>query len=343
MSCNSSYRITAEPSGRVLSAGAGLKGCTVSTASAGFLIGGKRIDSRVFKITPSRDGSLSLEGRKYRGSFRFVSNGAGAFNVINLVDLEDYLSSVLAGEMPIDWHDSALRAQAIVSRSYAIYQMKDRKNQPYDLVSTIKDQVYLGLRSETAKSRRILRETRGIIIVYKWRLFPAYFHSTCGGHTENVANVFGTESIPPLEGVRCDFCRDSKYYRWTISLSADEIRKKLSKGIGNLGAVSYIQPTRFSYPVKGDKGRATMVRIGHSSGVTEIKAALFRSLLGTSVLRSTWFQVRRSGDRFIFTGRGWGHGVGMCQCGARGMARKGYDCIDIIRHYYPKAEFVRIY
>jgi len=338
VSCRGPCALNAEPGGKLIESGPGFRGAKLVAATDGFRLLGRPIKANGFIMRPARDGSLSVGGITYRGELKVVKEQGGRLSIINLVNLEDYLAGVLGSEMPLNWPDAALRAQAIASRSYAVYQMKERKGHAYDLKSTVQDQAYLGMKRETSKSRRIVQETRGIVILYKWRFFPVYFHSTCGGHTEDAGNVFQMRTIGCLQGRPCGYCSASKYYTWRFDIGEAELRKKLSSRIRRLGTIVAVEPLE-----RTKSGRATKVKVVHTRGTSVMDAYEFRRAVGVGLLRGTNFTVKKSGSKFHFSGRGWGHGVGMCQFGAKGLAETGKDCLDILSFYYRDIEFVRIY
>ncbi|NOZ20678.1 MAG: SpoIID/LytB domain-containing protein [Planctomycetes bacterium] len=288
-----------------------------------------------------RDVSYRTEHVKeitYRGEIELQRTG-GKMDVLNIVDVETYLAGVLGSEVPLYWPDSALRAQAIVSRTYALFQKKMNQTRDYDVVATIGDQKYLGAKAEDAKSRRIVGETRGIVLFYKNHLFPTYFHSTCGGHTEEVSYLLDSRSIEPLKGVPCPYCRESKYFKkWTETFTEKEIRDKLRRQRYKVGTIISIRPYEF-----GPGGRARMLEIVSNTGTVKMRAYAFRLALGSTRLRNTNFTVRKIGNAFEFKGNGYGHGIGMCQFGAMGQAKQGRSAIDIVEYYYPGVEVAKIY
>jgi stage II sporulation protein D len=331
------FTVRASGSGAELMAGSQLPSCAVQAAGGGMYVGERFLSAKEVRIVPENDGSVSVNGRYYRG--QLLVTRAGALTVVNLLDMERYLAAVVGSEVIESWPDNALRAQAVVARTYALNQRKAAVNKVFDVQATVADQVYLGTERETSKLRRIVKETAGIVMWYRGKVFPAYFHSTCAGHTEEVSRVFKYPSIPPLCGVECNYCTSSKYWGWwSTTCDADALAAALRRKGKNVGRISDIEPLD-----KGTSGRALRVRITSDRGVTEVPAYEFRLLVGASQLRNTSFIVRRSGNTFEFLGRGWGHGVGMCQFGTKGMAEKGYGYLAILKHYYPGVTFARIY
>ena len=175
-------------------------------------------------------------------------------------------------------------------------------------------------------------------MVYNWELFPGYFHSTCGGHTEDINIVFNLRSIPPLSGVDCGYCNKSKYYNWRTNLKKDEIERKLNNAKFKVKKISRIVTEK-----TGPGGHPSTIKIEHSGGTKRVNANEFRLIVGPNNLRSTAFKVKNNGSSLTFAGSGWGHGVGLCQYGTQGMANSGFKWYDILKHYYPKIDLVKIY
>jgi stage II sporulation protein D len=188
------------------------------------------------------------------------------------------------------------------------------------------------------KAKKIVNKSRGIVMVYNWELFPGYFHSACGGHTEDINHVFKLKSIPPLSGVECGHCNKSKYFNWKTELGKNDIENKLSNSKTKLNKIRSLVTEEI-----GPGGHCSTIKIEDSVGTKRINANDFRILIGPNNLRSTSFRVKDDGRSFVFEGSGWGHGVGLCQYGTQDMAKSGFKWFDILKHYYPKIDFVKIY
>jgi stage II sporulation protein D len=252
--------------------------------------------------------------------------------------METYLKDVLPGEMPSSWPSEAIRAQIVAARTYALFQRQTRKDDAYHIGKA--ELAYRGVEGESDAVSKLVDSTRGVVLVYDWHIFPAYYHSTCGGRTEDVNAVFGERSIPPLGGVECGQCKNSKFYTWKREMSKDDIQKKLRHAKLDVGRISGIEASALG---PGSHGARVVVK--HDRGATTLAGNEFRLLVGANSVLSTAFQARetRSGRSLEFSGHGWGHGVGLCQWGAKGMAERGAKGADVLRHYYPGAELVRIY
>lgn len=284
----------------------------------------------------TENGFIKLNELRYRGKLIFVPRGNNRFSVLEEIGIEDYLPGVIEGEMPIRWNDDAIQAQVIAARSYAIYQIKTRGNSLYHINKL--DLAYKGSYMSHSKTKKIVDESRGTVMVYNWELIPGYFHSSCGGHTEDVNLVFKLKSIPPLRGVDCGHCNNCKYFNWKMELGKSEIEKKLSTTNNNIKKIRSIITEEF-----GPGGHCSTIKIEHANGTNRINANDFRLMVGPNNLRSTSFSVKDTGSSFIFEGSGWGHGVGLCQYGTQDMAKSGIKWFDILKHYYPDIDLVKIY
>jgi stage II sporulation protein D len=298
------------------------------------------------RVAADGAGTLVVNGTAYRGDLvcRAVPSravgAAGGVLAINRVNLEEYVAGVVGSEMPLAFPDAALRAQAIASRTYALWRLKTRDpGAAYDVTDDTDSQVYRGLANETAKAREVTTATLGVILTHAGLIFPAYFHSTCGGRTIPASFELGDRAIEPLAGVPCGFCDDSKYANWEALVAKADLAAKLRKeglpGVARVDAVEVMDV--------GPAGHVALVRVVYQGGELRIKGSRFRMIVGPSVLRATLFTIEDRGDKLLFRGRGWGHAVGLCQIGARGMAQRGYDTTAILGRYYPGAELVRIY
>ncbi len=284
----------------------------------------------------SDNGFIKIDKSKYRGKLILVPQKQDRFSVLEEIGIEEYLPGVIEEEMPTLWQDDAIQAQVIAARTYAIYQKKTNNNALYHIGKL--DLAYNGSYNYQTKTKDIVDKSRGTVMVYNWELFPGYFHSTCGGHTEDVNTVFNLKNIPPLSGVDCGYCNKSKYYIWKQDIKKNEIRKELGKANLNVKKITNIVAEEI-----GPGGHCSTIKIEHSGGTKRVNANEFRLIVGPKNLRSTAFKVKNNGSSLIFDGRGWGHGVGLCQYGTQGMANSGFKWYDILKHYYPEMDLVKIY
>ncbi len=269
-------------------------------------------------------------GKKgYRGSL-ILRRFKGKFLFINHLNLEDYLKGVVSKEMPPQWPLEALKSQAVIARTYALYKKTHIvEDKGFDLYDSTLDQVYQGLDGEGEKGNRAVDSTSGIVITYKDEVIKSYYHSTSGGRTEDPVNVWGVR-YPYLKSITCGFDRASPSYHWRYSLSTARLEYLLrKKGFGgrDLRAMKVRR-----YTVSGRN--KTIELIYRRSQNKKIAGTELRQIVGNTLLKSTKFYAIRNGHTFTFIGKGSGHGVGLCQWGARGMAEKGYNFRDIIHKYY---------
>ena len=267
-------------------------------------------------------------------------------SVANRLDIEKYLDGVVNGEFSSKWSPEAVSAQVIAARSYALYQIRDarRRHAEFDVVSDTRDQVYLGTRGEDAQASRLVAMSRGMILAAgdpgKLEPVKAYYHSTCGGRTDSPENVFRRPQEGVRGGVVCAHCGTSPRFSWEFTLAPAQLAQALEPiGRGSPSAIEVL--SRFpSGRVK--ELRATFGGTGDRASSEVIPGARFRALVGSEKLRSTAFTVSRGeGDSWVFSGRGFGHGVGMCQWGAKEMGTAGYTVREILSRYYPEARLAR--
>ncbi|HEY4481929.1 MAG TPA: SpoIID/LytB domain-containing protein [Candidatus Brocadiaceae bacterium] len=335
LAINGSYQITGSLT-NIIDQGQGLQKSKIFITNGCVNIGNKQYNNSEIRITGLRDGAIELNNIRYRGEIRIVQQFNNKFSVIEEIDLESFISGVLGSEMPPAWNEEALRAQAVTARTYVMYKKKVRGNEVYHL--DMLDLAYRGMSSESPRLNKIVQDTKGVVMVYNWNIFPAYFHSTCGGHTEDVRSVFGKDSIPPLSGVMCNYCNNSKYSRWSTDINKSEIERRLGDAKVYVSNIYSIKATNLGAGKHGSR-----VEIVSASGSKEMNANVFRLLVGPNYLYSTAFDSKNNGKSITFSGRGWGHGVGLCQYGAQAMAEKGFQWTAILKHYYPKIELVRVY
>lgn len=383
----------------------------VSIISSGMVKAG----SSKFKlpVTIKGQGLIYCNNRPYRGSFRLVPEGRG-FNLINVVDVEDYLKGVLKMEVNPAWPMESLKAQAIIARTYAFRSRNKHGKSGFDLCATNHCQVYRGVSAEDPTLSSAVDSTRGVVLEYQGAFAATFYHSDSGGHTADVASVWGS-NIPYLKGKPEPLNYESPYSRWQVTIGLPEIQRILaSKGV-TVGTLNSVEVSSVD-----TAGRAQTITIKGSAGSLSIRSSQFRTFLGSDRLRSTFFTIgdhakvlssgspsispssladkavpltlqdeqllisltkkgvfsseelmdmllrperrsihlqnalkRQSGCQqssatsapyplsssssgsVTFSGRGWGHGVGMSQWGAKNLAEAGWDYRRILEHYFP--------
>lgn len=325
-----SYEIN-DAGNRVLYRGRDLK--TTATVFKGkVLLSNVYVGPNKVIISVSQPGEIIVNGRKFRGSIQFMINDNDSFSVINHIGLEDYIKGILYHEVSHYWPEEALKAQAIVCRTYAVYQMRQNKNKDFDLTSDIYSQVYGGSTSERYRTNKAVRETEARVLVYRGKVFPAYFHATCGGHTEDASALWNID-IVPLKGVPCNFCKNSPHFDWHYVSSLGELKDSLTKAGYNVGDINDILILG-----KDKTGRNRELKIISPKKEIKISAKDFRNAVSPNLIKSTNFSVNLVNRDAVFEGFGWGHGVGLCQWGAYFMAKQGYKYGEILKYYYPGSD-----
>lgn len=325
-----------------------------------------QIDAGYVVIRPDAGrGVLYLDNpsSSYRGSIEARVTYDGKLELVNIVGIEDYLRSAVGSEMNGSAPIEALKAQAVLMRTYVINHMAASKHNGFDVCDNHHCQSYLGVRAESGQIDLAVRATSGEILVDEaGKPVQVYYHACCGGITESSVNAWGA-ALPHLVSVPCSngkpsdlsdesaasafikssgahYCSESQNYRWIRHLSRTDIlniAKSLDASIGDAG-FDTDQEVSLAVVRRTEAGRVAQieVRVGARriliSGDLEVRMALG---LG-DLLPSSFFVVVPSEDCYTYTllGAGYGHGVGMCQAGAIGMAKKGYDYRDILFHYF---------
>ena len=311
----------------------------VKATAAALIVGDRHFPDAAVLIRVHGTGALTVNERRYRGDLALLRLGEGLLSLLNVLPVEDYLYGVLGGETYPAWPAAALEAQAIVARSYALWRMAQRRDEAFDLHATVMDQNYLGMAKETPELRAAVDRTAGLVLLYQLKLFRCYYHSTCGGHTEAVQEVFPDPPLLPLSAVPCQYCKDSKHYSWRKVIPKAELADALAKSNPSIQTLASIAVSG-----RTPSGRAKEIAVGVGGGrQVTLLASAFRLAVGPAKLPSVFIEVRETLGGYEFQGRGFGHGVGMCQWGARGMAEARFSAAEILRHYYPGAQLTRLY
>jgi len=304
-------------------------------------------------------GVVEIEGQPYRGAILIYNGLEGRMTVVNSLPVEQYLRSVVPAEIgPLGvQYLEALKAQAVVSRSYAISMMERNRSFAFDLTADTGDQVYQGMKSETQTADRAIQETMGECLAYRGRVVPAFYHSTCGGRTAEPEEVWGRQFArdnPYLKSVK-DGDRDqrSRWYSWKVTWTRRELLEALRKGLPsvvNLTPGDIGEPQDIEVLERGPSGRNVLLKVTTEKRVLQITGDRIRSVLRQpdgSLLPSTWFDLsveRQPGGAVIIArGRGFGHGLGMCQTGAKARADDGDSYRNILKAYYRKVKIVKLY
>ncbi len=280
----------------------------------------------------STQGYFSILGRKYKGQILLYPGNNRDIWIINELPLEEYLVGLVNKEISSQWPLAAVKAQVVAARTYAYYQREKRADNLYDVEASVNDQVYGGIDSEDERARKAVRETEREVIFYQGKPIFAVYHACCGGKTEAPAYVWSGD-YPYLKSVPCIYCLDSPHFVWHYQLEIERLEKILRRR-------GYIhQPIKeiLAGP-RNENKRILKIIIKRDGDTLEISPPEFRQLLGYDQLRSTNFWVKIINRSVSFSGLGWGHGVGLCQWGARGLAETGADYQSIIKYYYQNVE-----
>ena len=287
-------------------------------------------------VQEKKDGLVFCDKSWYRGELIILANSDKKnITVINNIDLEDYLLSVVPSEIPHSWAKSALKAQSIAARSYTLGYLGRRKDKGYDLESTVEDQVYLGVSAEKRSTSGAVKETRGLILVDKeGKPLIALYHSSGGGYTDSIENLWKTNGIKASVHIqpRPDYDDNSPHFKWFRSYKIEEVNKLLNSL--NIGEIKNIIPLSHSIA-----GRVTWIKILGTSSESTIRGEEFRKYLK---LPSSKFNVAIEDSYVRFAGRGYGHGLGLSQWGAKTLSENGFTYEEILAHYYLGAILTKI-
>jgi stage II sporulation protein D len=317
-----------DPAGGPLFTLAGPRTLRVVPSGTGLdVVGARRMDLRALRFEV-RSGPLRVGVREYVGALE-VSRQAQGLLVVNELPMEEYVGGTVRGEASERWPAEALRALAVVARTYAVYQQGRGAGKAFHLVAGTQDQNFAGWVVDGSPAREAARTTAGQVLTWEGRVFPTFYHSDSGGFTEAAQSVFSGD-VPPLLGIRDEFSRESPNYTWTVTIPLAVIGERLRRGGLDVGQVSGLTILE-----RSPSFRVARMAVEHSRGTSTLRGADFRRLIGYDALKSTLFVPTTQNGAVRFEGRGWGHGVGLSQFGAKGMADRGYTYSEILEHYYP--------
>ncbi len=328
VSAASSLEVQNPNGGKVLQTVSAPREARVRFEGGALSVNGKTWPVTELVLKPAGGGTVRVNGTAYRGSLKLTVTGQGRINAVNVVGIEDYLYGVVPKEMPPNWPDEALKAQAVVSRSFSLYQKSANDARDHDIMATTSSQVYGGVAAETDRTRRAVDATRGRFLAHGGRPALTYFHANSGGVTEDARYVWRV-GIPYLQSIPDEPSARAPGASWTAFLTYPQIRDALNRSGFRVGEIRGVEASSVS-----PSGRVTKVRIDHSSGTTILSGNQFRTSTDPALIKSTLFSAERIGQGIRFEGRGSGHGVGMSQWGARMMAEGGSPYREILLHYY---------
>ena len=343
-------------------------GNAVATRKSGFVIVPRSTSKGIIALDPAAGPAAGAVGKLLRGRLE-VTLFHGQLRLVNILDIENYTHGVVSAEMPIKSPIEALKAQAVVARSHALFIKKvtrRHRKQGYDVCDEQHCQVYSGARAESARSRDVVTATRGRVVTYKGQIAHVIYSSNCGGHTQSGKDLAGWGDVPYWAGIADApegsdprspwelrrwlagwppaFCKPSadvhaSHFRWTRVMTFKDLEDKLERKL-RIGKLKTLRTLR-----RSPSGNVNSLLIEGTRKRVKINSELqIRGLLGLGSLRSTQFVIDWEYDGkgkpagVMFRGGGWGHGVGLCQSGAMGRADAGQTYEQIIKSYFKGTE-----
>jgi len=316
-------------------------------------IGRKNFSGKYFQLISAEGKEIKYNDNSYMGSLRVVEN-RGSVKIINFVDVENYLKGVIAKEMPLgkgNENFEALKAFTICARTYTLMKM-NKGNLLYDIFPDTRDQVYGGSTAEHNISNRAVKETEGLILLFDGKPATVYYHSTCGGTSEKVENVFPQKPKTYLTSIKDGFnpyCKISPRFEWEEIYTQQQFIEQLYNAklidskkyfsvevnVANRFASGRVDDLEII--IEGERGMEEVHLYGN-----EIRSKI-RTPNKNQLLWSTQFNIRMMpNDNIVIKGKGFGHGVGLCQWGAIGQSRQGIDFEQILNHYFPGTNLRRV-
>lgn len=285
-------------------------------------------------LEPAQGTLLTWDKNVYSGKI-FIVPAGGSFHLVEHAPLETYLYGVLPYEMSYTWPLEALKAQAVAARTYTLKSLESVQNKNFDLYSDVRSQMYKGGGKQYDSVRKAVDQTRGQVLTFDNKLFFTYYHANCGGGTDDVRSWNpGAASIKPLSGASCKYDAHSKSHTWQMNITHAKVLA-YAKTVGLTGTLKSIKVAR-----KTHTGRATNLTIHTSKGTKTVACGKFRLATGIRSCKIDKISVRKNDVQF--SGKGYGHGVGMCQDGANGMAQKNKNYREILNNYYPGAKITEL-
>ncbi len=333
----------------------------ITCSNGNWIVGRTSLGTGDLVIRPVVDGSVRVNDSPYRGLYRFVSVAPARFDVVNELDIDAYLKGVLAKEVLPGWHEETYKAQAIVARTYALYEKLVPRPNPrhWDVHPDTRSQVYGGMDAETPKSRDAVNATAGIVLIAgpegHQTIFKAYFSSCCGGITQSSMHAFNDPYEEALSEQNVgSLCSASPKFNWgPIVITKDELTRRLrlwgtarngiTRDMATLRSIDIEQRNRFGRPVRYTLTDARGVR--YSLRGEELRWAVNTDAAPATILNSSFVEsIVNDSDRVRFLGgHGWGHGVGMCQWCTEARAQAGMRHEDILALSYPRSRLIRAY
>lgn len=295
------------------------------------------------------------EDQEFEGELEIINNPDGTQTAVNIIDIEQYLTSVISSEMAATSHPELLKAHAVISRSWVMRAIGHTDHVGYDVCADDHCQRYEGLRRRNQYAIEAVQATAHQVLTYNEQVCDCRYYKCCGGITEQFETCWEDIHVPYLESVECPYCLEATgegawaksfrarflnnydqetldFHDWQVRYTADELSEIVRQKTGiDFGTIRELRPI-----LRGKSGRIYSLQIvGDKQTQTIGKELKIRLALSPKCLYSSWFDVVQEGTDFILNGHGWGHGVGLCQIGAAVMAEQGHTYQDILSHYYP--------
>ena len=275
------------------------------------------------------DGTFAFNGKRWRGAPSTVRLDDGRMALVTTIDVDQYLQGVVPLEASPGWPAAALQVQAIAARTFAL--ARRTLSRPYDVTATDADQRWGGVDAEAPASNAAIAATRGLTVRYNGGPAAVFYSSCCGGHTADIAAVWGGAPLPYLRGVPDPYCVAAPDYRWSRDVP-------LARALAAFGAQTGGTLVSAAPVDPDDSGRPRALALVGAS-VANVSISDLRRALGADVIRSTWVRGAhvdtQAAPRLVIEGSGRGHGVGLCQWGVRGFAAAGASPAQILAFYFP--------
>ena len=296
------------------------------------------LGTSVYIRKPANSNRATLNGKNFAGEIKISAKGS-KLTAIETLPMEQYLLGVVGSEMPPSWALEALKSQAVIARSFAY--SKKNSSKEYDITATTADQVYKYPAVLNENVKKAVQQTAGMILTYNKKIIMTYFHSYCGGTTENPANVWenfkkGRIEVPApykktVKDLYCKKTAPENLKSWSFGISSDSALNLAKK---TNPAASKVKKIKIGKKTKS--GRALYLTAYTDAGQTNIDLASLRAIIGAAKIKSTFItSVQKTKGGWTISGKGNGHGIGLCQYGAKGMADSGKNYKQILKYYYP--------
>ncbi len=329
------YKFIDMDSGQLIIKGRNIVKARVRLLDKGLFMGIDVYPTKRLIIKPMKDASITINNHNFRGDVLLMRTPNNRITVINSIDIEDYIKGVLYHEVSHHWPMEALKTQAVATRTYALYMMNLSHHSDYDVTNDIYSQVYGGKDSERYRTGLAVERTSGQILTFLNRILPTYFHATCAGMTEDAKELWDI-NLAPLHGVPCMFCQASPHIHWKKNFRLHDIQTLLNKHDYKIGPIKNITILERDRSERIEKLEIT----SRDDKTITIAGKDFREIIGPNDIKSNNYEIKMEGYYITFSGKGWGHGVGMCQWGALGMAEQQFNYKQILAYYYPGSQLI---